>query len=491
MSYKNIQFFAYVLNTGFGTKDGAQAYLGLDDPAADIKARCALMQRAMETARQSTAAGPDTLKVFMAPEFFFRGVTGAYEMSHAVGDANPGPDAVSVVSALQQLASDPKWADWLFVFGSIVGKSVPDKDKNPNGKPEAYNVALVQAGGQANAGEQGARVVLKEWKSGIDFIKRPAVLPANVPAGMLYHEMVEYMSPAAANWYVENDRFNYMVGSDTQQYPYDGGGIFSSCGLTFGLEVCLDHLEGRLSGAQLPGEPQIQVQLVPSCGMNIQPANVVIGPSGLVFGCDGLGNGAAAYRISGNAMVSIHSSVTALDAGDLHTDGGGAAVAIASLFPVGAATGRWGVRPPLNTADAGAVAGAIVTFDAVVVPQPAPVPGQIRRWVWTWPDVQVQFALLYDGNGVFQRMLCRMLSTTCELNRFWYVMPDRGPVMMRGIDADGTEGTVTMRRVAGSNPYKYAIECAANLGEFQFGGIALEFDSQIDVAPATVGLTPM
>ena len=486
MSYKNIQFFAYVLNTGFGTANGAQVYLGLDDPAADIKARCALMQRAMEAARQSTNAGPDTLKVFMAPEFFFRGVTGAYEMSHAVGDANPGPDAVSVVSALQQLASDPQWADWLFVFGSIVGKSAPDA---PNGKQEAYNVVLVQAGGQANAGEQGARVVLKEWKSTIDFITRPAVLPANTPAGMLYDDMVEYMSSSAASWYAENDKLNGAVGSDTQQYPYDGGGIFPSSGLTFGLEVCLDHLEGRLSGAQLPGEPQIQVQLVPSCGMDLRAASLVIGPSGLIFGCDGLGRGAAAYQVAGNAIVTIHSSVTALDASDLPTDGGGAAVAIASLFPVGAATGRCGVRPALNTADAGAVAGAIVTYDPVAVPQPAVVPGQIRTWVWNWPDIQVQFALLYDGAGIFERLLCRMVSTTFQLNRFWYAVPDRDKVTMRGTDTDGMEGTVALRRVAGSNPYHYGIECTANLGDFQFSGIAFEFDREIDTTPATVGFT--
>jgi hypothetical protein len=486
MSYKNIQFFAYVLNTGFGTNNGANVYLGLDDPAADIKARCALMQRAMDTARQSGAAGQDTLKVFMAPEFFFRGITGAYEMSHAVGNANPGPDAVSVVSALQQLASDPKWADWLFVFGSIVGKSAPEA---LNGKQEAYNVVLVQAGGQANAGERGARAVLKEWKSNIDFIKRPAVAPANVPAGMLYDDMVEYMSPAAASWYAENDRLNGVVGSDTQQYPYDGGGIFPSCGVTFGLEVCLDHLQGRLSGAQLPGEPQIQVQLVPSCGMDVQGGNLVIGQNGLVFGCDGLGRGASAYQVAGNALVPIKSSVTALDASDLPADDGGAAVAISSLFPVGAATGRWGVRPPLNKADAGAAAGAIVAYDPVTVPQPALVPGQIRIWVWNWQDIKVQFALLYDGAGAFQRVLCRMISATCQLNRFWYAIPDKDKVTMRGTDADGAEGTVSMRRVAGSHPFDFGIQCTADLGDFQFGGIAFEFNKQIDMTPATVGLT--
>lgn len=143
----------------------------------------------------------------------------------------------------------------------------------------------------------------------------------------------------------------------------------------------------------------------------------------------------------------------------------------------------------MNTADAGAVAGAIVTYDPVAVPQPAVVPGQIRTWVWNWPDIQVQFALLYDGAGIFERLLCRMVSTTFQLNRFWYAVPDRDKVTMHGTDADGTEGTVALRRVAGSNPYHYGIECTANLGDFQFSGIAFEFDREIDTTPATVGFT--
>jgi hypothetical protein len=59
--------------------------------------------------------------------------------------------------------------------------------------------------------------------------------------------------------------------------------------LTFGLEICADHSEGRLQGAltQAAVKPTFDIQLIPSAGMVIQEAKVVTRTNGLVFNCDG------------------------------------------------------------------------------------------------------------------------------------------------------------------------------------------------------------
>jgi len=58
-----------------------------------------------------------------------------------------------------------------------------------------------------------------------------------------------------------------------------GGAIFEMDGIRFGLEICLDHAQNRLAGAS-----NIQIQLVPSAGMQWQ--QYAVGPGGLYFGVD-------------------------------------------------------------------------------------------------------------------------------------------------------------------------------------------------------------
>jgi hypothetical protein len=64
------------------------------------------MSDAMEAAFTSPAtdSSADCLKVFVAPELFFRGVEGAYSMD----------DAAKVVDQLRALAKDSRWRNWLF-----------------------------------------------------------------------------------------------------------------------------------------------------------------------------------------------------------------------------------------------------------------------------------------------------------------------------------------------------------------------------------------
>jgi len=74
--------------------------------------------------------------------------------------------------------------------------------------------------------------------------------------------------------------------SEVNETGSSGGCVFTMDGITFGLEVCLDHgnkrRENYCANTWAPsGEPKVQVQLIPSCGMKI--GNPCCVPQRLVF----------------------------------------------------------------------------------------------------------------------------------------------------------------------------------------------------------------
>ena len=79
----------------------------------DIEKRCAVMKQAVEKAYASTgfAADPQVLKIFMAPEFYFRGQQGAYAVE----------SLHQILPAISPETSKAKYNDWLFVLGSAIG----------------------------------------------------------------------------------------------------------------------------------------------------------------------------------------------------------------------------------------------------------------------------------------------------------------------------------------------------------------------------------
>jgi len=269
--------------------DGKQSSLGVPAvPAdalhtADIDARCGLMLRAMQTAAarlptSSPSLPPGSvLNVFMAPEFFFRGPLGAYSME----------EVQLVITRLQTITAAPDWSDWLFVFGSILGFSSPTFDTppyaiDPSKPKEVYNFTLTQLGGPGNADGIGANVVVKELQSGCDFIAGVQGQGAQLIGN------VNYIAASA-----------YGPGREQQQLDYNGAAIFTQQDITWGVEICLDHYTnigatGRLQRSpQLPGDRQIQVQLVPSGGMSIQQLQTMAMPGGYIFNCDGAAGGSA------------------------------------------------------------------------------------------------------------------------------------------------------------------------------------------------------
>ena len=128
-TYTTIQYIAFEICTmpmGFDKQTSSadtttpEWYPGLDSADADLAARVGIVARALARldGHPSVAASPTCLKLLMMPEFFFRGKRGAYTVGEVLGDHR---STGSLSAQLASLVTDAKWADWLFVFGTVVG----------------------------------------------------------------------------------------------------------------------------------------------------------------------------------------------------------------------------------------------------------------------------------------------------------------------------------------------------------------------------------
>ena len=103
-----------------------KSYLGDKDPTKDIEYRCTLMKKAIETAFHDAnvlkakvrrhswnifSKKELVLKVFMAPEFYFRGAEGAY----------PSEQIHTIMENMREETNSKSYKDWLFIFGTAIG----------------------------------------------------------------------------------------------------------------------------------------------------------------------------------------------------------------------------------------------------------------------------------------------------------------------------------------------------------------------------------
>ncbi len=321
--YAKVQFMGYCVNAAPKRVVDKKDYLGLDDEKKDVEARVALLARAIDKAYGEADKSAITLKVFVVPEFFFRGKKGAYAMT-------PESAPLHAVEKLQAMTADDKYKNWIFFFGSILGTfsltkgsgqeppkpptikdlttlsieaytlklkqykeaKVRDVEVDKSAKAVVYNVVLTQKGGTGlvktetssdNQGKTykktwntGAFVTMKEYKSTIDFIDR--VTRKDTTAYAL--EDVEHIDLGGTR----------PTGPGKEQSKPEGGdGVFEIDGVTIGVEICLDHWKKRLrESPQASGQKKIQLQIVPSAGMSVEAKGSVAMKGGYVFNCDGL-----------------------------------------------------------------------------------------------------------------------------------------------------------------------------------------------------------
>jgi hypothetical protein len=110
-----------------------------------------------------------------------------------------------------------------------------------------------------------------------------------------------------------------VVGSEINKSGYGGASVFTIDGVTFGLEVCLDHAQNRLAnyyaGAAKAGDPKVQIQLIPSWGMSIGGGKLCVLSQGLVFNVDGARIESTARTNDGRWSCDVHPDQMAGSAG--------------------------------------------------------------------------------------------------------------------------------------------------------------------------------
>ncbi len=311
MAYRRAQLISYQLNTspqGTATPPYNQQYLGRVNSKGetwnklDISGRCRLMKRAMRAAYQSDKLSADrsVLKIFMAPEFYFRGADGAYPVEEIPG----------IIEKMREVTRLPTYKDWLFVFGTALGYFVQDGDTT--GARETVNAALVQKGGVAGPpGETlTSLIVYKEFRSSIDFIRAPYKIQCPHCAGWLDAPWatdvrarggligastgspatdMKPLRPTSGSRDLLSTHVNFSgEGRENNKKGIGGQGIFTIDGVTFGLEVCLDHNLHRLRDSPpATGDDLIQIHLIPASGVYILESSVACMQGGLVFNVDG------------------------------------------------------------------------------------------------------------------------------------------------------------------------------------------------------------
>lgn len=470
MSYEKLQYVAYVLNTfpPLAPKELKKRYYpGLADPRQDIDARIALLERALDTAATArNLGGADTLKIFMMPEFAFRGITGAYDMG-GLGDKKQADyqDRYEVgsvqyaIARLKALVDDKRWADWIFMFGTVLGGS-----QSADAKTDIYNFSLVQRGGD-NPPQSDSHIVMKELFSTSDFIARAdiAAAPELVPAGVLLKETVRYMDAGAAG-----------AGRENQLQNFDGGGIFDGGGVRLGTEICLDHLRQRVSKSpQLPGDVQVQVQLVPSCGASLDTTALLIDASGYVFCCDGKfwGSTASQPLLRDAAPLAFQELPVAADVLTLPFGN----VAISSLYGQGVDrmfNSGQGVRPP----GAGSEAGQIVVYDPVPMPPQHLVPGSKVELQWRDRGYQIDVNLIYDSAANYIGASGAISNARADVNGLAQMLP----MTLSGTDSNDEPGYVTLQVRRGGDGYPLGIDCTATLPDLAQSGLIAEFYRKYD-----------
>jgi len=181
-----------------------------------------------------------------------------------------------------------------------IDEVTPIKFHDP-GETEIFNVALVRKGGSGTPVQADGRTSLKEvlvYKEHISFVDFEGMDYGADEFDDEERHLIEIHGdkqrraiPTEGSTAVlgkkPNEPGKY---SEVNKTGIGGGSVFTIDDITFGLEVCLDHAQERLKGyygggKAAKGEPMVQVQLIPSCGMSIQDRCCAV--TGLVFNVDG------------------------------------------------------------------------------------------------------------------------------------------------------------------------------------------------------------
>ncbi|MGL4551513.1 MAG: hypothetical protein ACRC33_10030, partial [Gemmataceae bacterium] len=303
--------YSQVLLFGYKVKCAGDGYKGLTHDIMDVAARCKDMTAAIQGAYAlantmgNYNADGKILKVFMAPEFYFRGKNGAY--SHALvhgqkaaPDAKPRP-LPEIPGILDRMAVEIDkliYKDWLFVLGTAIAATeftetvclVCKGELKFNKHPTTFKTTAVCTKDEKH------QVGTKNMGA---YVENVALLRKEKKSHTVSKDIVSHVDFENDKVKVEGKELPVHTSKQTSHYnvttakkpKFDdermGGSIFTIDGVTYGLEVCIDHGATRESNSsgRLEHAGNIQIQLIPSAGMTIGRLRTVAG--GVVFNVDG------------------------------------------------------------------------------------------------------------------------------------------------------------------------------------------------------------
>jgi hypothetical protein len=343
----------------YGSVDGVmQCYMGHKHSKWDVEDRLAIMTDAVEKAYDLSDKSHDTLKIFVAPEFFFRGRNGAYVYDNPNAtflfndeDGKCRAEVCDILWTLENYVAQKRFKDWLFLFGTaIVAETLPIED---NWEYLFYNFGILLRGYDPDVSDyRGKRfLVPKRYVSSSDFLTPTRMLDKNGTV-----EIYQTSSPLDQTvlnphnlmhklydremWHAYKDEL------ETLGYTMIEYGWLMLDDITFSIEICLDHdlrtaLTTYLADAADPkptmipycrdGEDvkyvtiprhQAQISLVSSAGMTVNPPSVALTKGGTIILQDGIEGGEAdmswAYECfkydwafaGGSEVVTRNTSIT-------------------------------------------------------------------------------------------------------------------------------------------------------------------------------------
>eukprot|EP00930_Biecheleria_cincta_P045521 TRINITY_DN31368_c0_g1_i2.p1 TRINITY_DN31368_c0_g1~~TRINITY_DN31368_c0_g1_i2.p1 ORF type:complete len:435 (+),score=66.41 TRINITY_DN31368_c0_g1_i2:231-1535(+) len=281
-----------------------KCYLGKHELVADLERRRDIMMEAIEKAYASSAwdRSNSTLKVFMAPEFFWRGPQGAYRLGPELTKS-----ATAVFGKLQKHLSDKRFSDCIFVLGTVVAVDVHNsktdqlhmrKGESPDKfELSYYNFAPIQIGG-----EDTVFVQFKHHVSTIDFIRSQGHESnfTSIPAPIRSNCYENRASRGCAYETLPSEKVENMFGFSRAQVVHDD--VFNVKGLRIGIEICLDHLLGTLANSLGPSRT-VDLHLIVSAGMRLAGGPICTGRGGPAFLADGFSRTSMTMNMYGQGHV--------------------------------------------------------------------------------------------------------------------------------------------------------------------------------------------
>lgn len=325
--YSHLRFIGFAIPTvpadivpvGDPNGPGAVAgtYRALKNFDQDIEARADLLDEAAQAAFAKLPADDSVLNIFVAPEFYWHGTKGPY----AYSEENSDP-VRAIMSALEKRFTSEKYPNALFVLGSVITTQVDDLDHVLADPQVQVRNDLVQAFGKSWKGSTGAlrAKVFSLMEDFIQFahanpkleVRNRALIISTVGTNQVTGQAFDSSSLTTEKYFASNEDFLLwdvtgasVVTEQTVAYPVldlsggdlktteeDSKAIFDVGGITTGVEICLDHSDQRLRKSTFAspwpsGHNALQLHLIPSCGMQIQPASVATQTGGIAFNCDG------------------------------------------------------------------------------------------------------------------------------------------------------------------------------------------------------------